>query len=167
MLGDFSCRVILNIVGFVWPAYQNYKTISQKQTEATQEWCMYWLMLALFTVSERMVLDMLVFWVPMYYEAKVLFVLYLWHPKTQGAAYLYSSMLQPFLARNEGAIDQCIEELKTAFFDYAASYFQKLVNFVQSNAHSIIYQLQQLQAKGHFNGGRNSVESGEQRRKQT
>ena len=63
--------------------------------------------------------------VPMYYEAKVLFVLYLWHPKTQGAAYLYSSMLQPFLARNEGAIDQCIEELKTAFFDYAASYFQK------------------------------------------
>ena len=35
----------------------------------------------------------------MYYEAKVLFVLYLWHPKTQGAAYLYSSMLQPFLAR--------------------------------------------------------------------
>ena len=63
--------------------------------------------------------------VPMYYEAKVLFVLYLWHPKTQGAAYLYSSMLQPFLARNEGAIDQCIEELKTTFFDYAASYFQK------------------------------------------
>ena len=63
--------------------------------------------------------------VPMYYEAKVLFVLYLWHPKTQGAAYLYSSMLQPFLARNEGAIDQCIEELKTAIFDYAASYFQK------------------------------------------
>ena len=61
----------------------------------------------------------------MYYEAKVLFVLYLWHPKTQGAVYLYNALLQPFLSQNEGAIDQCIEELKTAFFDYAASYFQK------------------------------------------
>ncbi|CAL5229940.1 g13367 [Coccomyxa viridis] len=157
MLGDFSCRVILNIVGFVWPAYQNYKTISQKQTDATQQWCMYWLMLALFTVSERMVLDMLVFWVPMYYEAKVLFVLYLWHPKTQGAVYLYNTLLQPFLSQNEAAIDQCIEELKTAFFDYTASYFQKLVNFVQANAHHAIVGLQQLQAKGHFHGQRKST----------
>ena len=66
----------------------------------------------------------------MYYEAKVLFVLYLWHPKTQGAAYLYSSMLQPFLARNEGAIDQCIEELKIALFDCTASYFQKCEVFL-------------------------------------
>lgn len=63
----------------------------------------------------------------MYYEAKVLFVLYLWHPKTQGAVYLYNRMLQPFLAKNEGAIDQCIEELKTTCFDYAASYFQKCI----------------------------------------
>ena len=61
----------------------------------------------------------------MYYEAKVLFVLYLWHPKTQGAVYLYNTLLQPFLSQNEAAIDQCIEELKTAFFDYTASYFQK------------------------------------------
>lgn len=65
----------------------------------------------------------------MYYEAKVLFVLYLWHPKTQGAVYLYNSMLQPFLSQNEGAIDQCIEELKSAFFDYAAHYFQRLEAF--------------------------------------
>ena len=63
----------------------------------------------------------------MYYEAKVLFVLYLWHPKTQGAVYLYNTLLQPFLSQNEVAIDQCIEELKTTFFDYAAAYFQKCV----------------------------------------
>lgn len=72
----------------------------------------------------------------MYYEAKVLFVLYLWHPKTQGAVYLYNSMLQPFLSQNEGAIDQCIEELKSAFFDYAAHYFQRLEAFPTIPLHS-------------------------------
>lgn len=32
--------------------------------------------------------------VPLYYEGKVLFVLWLWHPKTRGAAYLYQHTLQ-------------------------------------------------------------------------
>ena len=32
--------------------------------------------------------------VPLYYEGKVLFVLWLWHPKTRGAAYLYQHAVQ-------------------------------------------------------------------------
>jgi hypothetical protein len=32
--------------------------------------------------------------VPLYYEGKVLFVLWLWHPKTRGAAYLYQHTVQ-------------------------------------------------------------------------
>lgn len=63
--------------------------------------------------------------VPMYYEAKVLFVLYLWHPKTQGAVYLFNGIVQPFLAQNEAAIDQALEEVKTTVVDHASSYFHK------------------------------------------
>lgn len=31
---------------------------------------------------------------PLYYEAKLLFVVWLWHPRTKGAVYLYSHTLQ-------------------------------------------------------------------------
>ena len=61
----------------------------------------------------------------MYYEAKVLFVLYLWHPKTQGALYLFNSTVQPLLEKNEAAIDQFLEEVKTTVVDYLSLYFHR------------------------------------------
>ena len=86
----------------------------------------------------------------MYYEAKVLFVLYLWHPKTQGAVYLYNTVLQPFLSQNEASIDQCIEELRTTFFDYAAAYFQKCANLQDALSHSFARASATLQALERF-----------------
>lgn len=74
--------------------------------------------------------------VPMYYETKVLFVLYLWHPKTQGAVYLYNTFLQPFLSQNEASIDQCVVELRTSFLGYAATYFQKCAISLDALSHS-------------------------------
>lgn len=63
--------------------------------------------------------------VPLYYEAKVFFVIFLWHSKTKGAKHLYSSTLQPFLAAHEGTIDQKIGEAKSWFSQSASSYIGK------------------------------------------
>jgi receptor expression-enhancing protein 1/2/3/4 len=62
--------------------------------------CEVWggrLVLAVMTMAERAA-DQLIFWMPMYSEAKVALVVYLWHPRTQGALFLYDSFLQPFLS---------------------------------------------------------------------
>ncbi|KAK9831985.1 hypothetical protein WJX81_006350 [Elliptochloris bilobata] len=146
MLGDFTCRVVLNLIGFIWPAYACFKALEQKQSEAIREWCTYWLMLAIFTTAERMVLDWLVFWVPLYYEGKVLFVLWLWHPKTRGAEYLYQHTVQPLLSKHEATIDRHLAEMRTTVADFASVYFYKLVTLVQSKAHLAIGHLQQMQA---------------------
>ena len=58
-------------------------------------------------------------------QAKVLFVLYLWHPKTQGALYLYTAYVQPFLVGHEGKIDTYISEAKTWVSDFLAAHFQR------------------------------------------
>ncbi|KAK9811551.1 hypothetical protein WJX72_005778 [[Myrmecia] bisecta] len=148
MLGDYLCRVLLNVFGYIWPAYQCYKAIERKQADKIREWCIYWFVMALFTFAERAFLDSLIFWAPMYYEAKVLFVIYLWHPKTLGAQYLYSHIVQPFIAANEGTIDQKVAEGKAWVGDFAAAHFSKVTNFVQSKAHLAVAQLQQLQKAG-------------------
>lgn len=85
------------------------------------------LILALFTTAEY-ILDVLIYWcvdgllqhplshalrhlyhhqcrLPLYQEAKVLFVLFLWHPSTQGSEYLYDVVVEPMLSAQEPHID--------------------------------------------------------------
>ena len=40
----------------------------------------------------------------------MLFVLFLWHPRTKGALYIYDQMLSPALDANEHHIDAAIAE---------------------------------------------------------
>ena len=67
---------------------------------------------------------------PFYYEAKVLFVLYLWHPKTQGALYLYAAYVQPFLLGHEGQIDNYMNEARTWLSDFLAAHFQRCIKYL-------------------------------------
>lgn len=66
----------------------------------------------------------MMFRLPMYYTAKVAFVIYLWHPKTQGAISLYTHTVQPLLRQNEALIDQYFEGGKAWAFDALTSNFR-------------------------------------------
>lgn len=145
MLGDGSARVVLYILGYVVPAYHCFKAIELNQADKTREWSIYWLLLALFTTAERLFLDIFIFWLPFYYEAKVLFVLYLWHPKSQGALYLYGAFVKPFLLSHEGHIDEYVNEAKTWLQDFLAAHFQRLTQLLQSKFHLILAALQNVQ----------------------
>ena len=71
--------------------------------------------------------------VPLYYEAKVLFILYLWHPKTQGALYLYTAYVQPFLSDHEALVDEYVQEAKTRVSDFAAAHFQRYTEHIPAH----------------------------------
>ena len=62
---------------------------------------------------------------PLYYEAKLLFVVWLWHPRSKGAVYLYQHSLQPLLLAHEQTIDRKIEEFKAMGGDFVAGNFSK------------------------------------------
>jgi TB2/DP1, HVA22 family len=65
---------------------------------------------------------------PLYYEAKLLFVVWLWHPRSKGAVYLYQHSLQPLLLAHEQTIDRKIEEFKAMGGDFVAGNFSKCVD---------------------------------------
>jgi receptor expression-enhancing protein 1/2/3/4 len=158
MLGDFLCKILLNILGYVWPAYQCFKAVESQNTEHIREWAVYWLTLALFTGAERL-LDIFVSWMPLYYEAKLLFVIWLWHPKSRGAVYLYTHTLQPLLLAHEATIDQKLEEFKAMGGDFVSGNFSKAMQFIQANAYGAVNQLQNLQSRTQ-GGGRHSSAGG-------
>ena len=88
-------------ISVLLPAFLSYK--------ALLTWLMYWTTLSLLTLAESYIYFLLV-WVPLYSTGRLLFVLYLVLPQTQGARHIYETYIHPFLASHEARIDLIITE---------------------------------------------------------
>uniref|UniRef100_A0A8I7B9K1 HVA22-like protein n=2 Tax=Hordeum vulgare subsp. vulgare TaxID=112509 RepID=A0A8I7B9K1_HORVV len=115
-------RLLTLALGYAYPAYACYKTLELHPPKIEQLifWCQYWVLVATLTVVERFA-DFAVSWLPMYGEAKLLLVLYLWHPGTRGAGHVYDGFLRPLVARHEVDIDRGLLELRARAKDVTAS----------------------------------------------
>ncbi|KAM0967670.1 hypothetical protein ACFX13_016423 [Malus domestica] len=139
MIGSFLTRTLVMALGYAYPAYECYKTVEKNKPEIEQLrfWCQYWILVAVLTVCER-VGDAFVSWVPMYSEAKLLFIIYLWFPKTKGTSYVYDSFFRPYLAKHENEIDRNLLELRTRAGDMAILYWQRAASYSQTRIFDIL-----------------------------
>ncbi|KAK6635712.1 hypothetical protein RUM44_000966 [Polyplax serrata] len=76
------------------------------------KWMMYWIVFALFTCFETFTDLFLSFWFPFYYELKIITVIYLLSPATNGSSILYRKFVHPVLAKREQEIDDYIAKAK-------------------------------------------------------
>lgn len=116
MLGDFTCKVAFQLLAYLWPAYQCSKDVrrddSPEKNERLRLWCIYWAMLAAFTAVQP-VLDLFLFWVPLYYEAKLALAVYCWYPSLTGAQRVFTQHVQPLVEAHEPAVDARVEEISS------------------------------------------------------
>ncbi|XP_072982059.1 putative HVA22-like protein g [Typha latifolia] len=148
MMGSFLTRALILVLGYAYPAYDCYKTVELNRPEIEQLrfWCQYWILVALLTVFER-VADAFISWLPMYSEAKLAFIVYLWFPKTKGTSYVYGSFFRPYIAKHETEIDRNLLELRTRAGDMAVLYSQRAINYGQTRVFQVIqYVASQSQA---------------------
>lgn len=127
------------VSGYAYPAYECFKTVEKNRpdVEKLQFWCQYWMIIAVLTMFER-IGDTFVSWLPMYSEAKLAFIIYLWYPKTKGTTYVYSTFLRPFVANHERDIDRHLNELRTRAGDLAFQYWQKGSVYAQSRLMEVL-----------------------------
>ncbi|KAI3460390.1 hypothetical protein Pfo_017053 [Paulownia fortunei] len=139
MIGSFIARGLVLIFGYVYPAYECYKSVEMNKPDIEQLrfWCQYWILVALLTVCER-IGDMFIGWVPMYGEAKLAFFIYLWFPKTKGTRYVYNSFFRPYVAQHETEIDRNLLELRTRAGDLALLYWQRTASYAQTRIFDIL-----------------------------
>uniref|UniRef100_A0A8C3NQK4 Receptor expression-enhancing protein n=1 Tax=Geospiza parvula TaxID=87175 RepID=A0A8C3NQK4_GEOPR len=104
MVSWILSRVIELLFGMLYPAYASYKAVKTKNIREYVRWMMYWIVFALFMATETFT-DLLISWLPFYYEVKMAFVIWLLSPYTQGASLLYRRFVHPTLARREKDID--------------------------------------------------------------
>lgn len=97
------------VVGFVYPAYASYKALESKTPESSAQWLTYWCVFSIFTVVEFFA-DLLISTVPLYYLAKLLFVVWLMAPRTKGATTLYVRFIMPVIKKHEESIDNALAQ---------------------------------------------------------
>ncbi|KZV39712.1 hypothetical protein F511_14179 [Dorcoceras hygrometricum] len=139
MIGSFLTRGLVLILGYVYPAYECYKSVEMNKPDIEQLrfWCQYWILVAGLTVCER-IGDMFIGWVPMYGEAKLAFFIYLWFPKTKGTTYVYDSFFRPYVAKHETEIDRSLLELRTRAGDMVLLYWQKAASYGQTRIFDVL-----------------------------
>ncbi|VDO94713.1 unnamed protein product [Soboliphyme baturini] len=112
MVSMFISRFLILTCGTLYPAYRSYKAVKSKNVREYVKWMMYWIVFALFLCAESLGDIFLAFWFPLYYEMKILFVVWLLSPYTKGASLLYRKFIHPTLVRHEEEIDQYLDRAK-------------------------------------------------------
>merc|ERR1711903_368840 len=150
MIGNYLSTFGVCVFAYLYPLFLCFKALEmhKKSPEKLRGWCIYWLVLATFTVFERLT-DAFLFFLPLYHEAKVAFVVYLWHPKSQGALYIYDKFVGPTLSKHEGSIDRKIEETQAKVGDVIFSYSKMAYAYVQKMTLQLLQSLPTAQAAMH------------------
>ncbi|CAL4916211.1 unnamed protein product [Urochloa decumbens] len=139
MLGGFLSRALLLAFGYAYPAYECYKTVELNKPEIEHLifWCQYWILVALLTILERFG-DAAISWLPLYSEAKLMFFIYLWCPKTKGTTYVYETFFRPYISQHENDIDRNILEFRARASDMLIIYWQKSATLGQHTFFNIL-----------------------------
>jgi len=112
MITSLISRLVILTCGTLYPAYRSYKAVKTKSVRDYVKWMMYWIVFALFLCAET-VSDVLVsWWMPFYYEIKIVFLLWLLSPYTKGSSILYRRFVHPMLTEKENEIDDVIARAK-------------------------------------------------------
>lgn len=132
-------RLLILLLAYAYPAYECFKNVEKNKPdlELLRFWCQYWILIAAMTVWDPFG-DALIGWLPMYSEAKLVFCVYLWYPKTKGTKYVYDTFLKPYITKHESEIDRTLSELKTRAGDSASLYCSRVLSYAQTRAFDIL-----------------------------
>ncbi|ETI27301.1 hypothetical protein G647_09491 [Cladophialophora carrionii CBS 160.54] len=101
--------LIASVTTILLPAYISYKALRTNDPAQTHPWLIYFTILSLTLLFESWTL-FVIGWIPFYSWLRLIFLLYLVLPQTQGAKILYLDYLEPYIVHHETQIDQFIGE---------------------------------------------------------
>ena len=83
--------------------------------EAHQHWLSYWCVYGLFKLFEFGPDLLCMYWIPSYWSGlKVLFLVWCFHPTTQGCSLVYTWVIRPLFLPREDAIDRAIDQFNAS-----------------------------------------------------
>lgn len=102
-------KIITNLIGTIYPAYWTMKSI-QSQNDDDKYWLTYWVVFAFFSLID-MFSGFLMKLIPFYFIMKILFLVWLFMPNTQGCYYVYYFVIIKLFKQVEKDIDEATEKI--------------------------------------------------------
>ena len=100
---------VSRVVGFLYPAYESVKALHFENKNDEMRWLTYWVAFSFFHVLEFFS-DILVWWIPFYWSAKTIFLMWCMAPiSSNGATILYSFVIQPLYSKHHKDIDNAMD----------------------------------------------------------
>ncbi|GJQ13752.1 hypothetical protein GpartN1_g5543.t1 [Galdieria partita] len=141
-MGSVVSRLGCTFLGILYPAYCTFKTLKRQEFDEQTQWLTFWVVYSCFLVLER-VADVLLAWIPLYYEWKLLFVSWLVLPQFRGAHLLYRQYLGPCLSRRETQIDHTIHKVKKSSTEKLQQWAVQGLNYVKMSGIESLVSLQE------------------------
>ncbi|KAJ7487421.1 TB2/DP1, HVA22 family-domain-containing protein [Mycena galericulata] len=118
---------------FLLPCYGTFKALSNRPVSEPEleRWSQYWAVIGVLVAFEYLA-EFLISWLPFYWEAKTLFLLFLSLPQTQGSTYIYATYLQPFFVKHEAELDADILSIQARTLSFAQARLAALWQIVSS-----------------------------------
>ncbi|KAF7009134.1 hypothetical protein CFC21_023725, partial [Triticum aestivum] len=136
------------LFGYAMPALECFKAVEQRtgRTDQLRFWCQYWIILVILVIFDE-IAGALISRIPMYYEVKLAFLVYLWYPQTRGSDIVYENFVRPLVMQYEPNIEERLRYLRANagdlivfylknFTDRGYELFLRVLDFAQSQASS-------------------------------
>ena len=110
VLTGYFAPFLANLVGFVYPAWKTFKSLETKGFEDDRQWLTYWTVYGLFIVFDDWS-GIFLHYIPHYYTFKLIFLVWLFSPSTNGAIVLYNLFIKGLFSKYSKQIDDLIARI--------------------------------------------------------
>lgn len=100
-----GASILTNMIGVAYPVFMSFHALESEGADDDKQWLTYWVCFGLFTIADQFAGFILSF-IPFYYVLKVASLIWLFHPGTQGALWMYNNYIQPTWKEYEEKIAQ-------------------------------------------------------------
>ena len=85
---------IVNILGVAYPAFMSFLALESDGLDDDKMWLTYWVCFGCFNIIDQFA-GIILQIIPFYYFLKLGFLVYLFHPQTEGALTVYRNVIRP------------------------------------------------------------------------
>ena len=95
---------VSNLIGWALPAYLSVQAIESPGTNDDKQWLTYWVVFGSLNLAESLGLRFVLYWIPMWFVIKTLFIIWLMLPATRGAEVLYINVIRPVVGQLQARV---------------------------------------------------------------
>ena len=127
--------IITNLVGTLYPAFWTIKSLEQNIVEEQKKWLTYWVVFGSFIIID-MVSVVIVKFIPFYFVLKILFLIWLFMPGSNGCTIIYYLVVKKIFRYYEDKIESYVvgakDYVNDIFNDNSLKSFQNK-NLIKKN----------------------------------